>query len=405
MSGSRTAQSMRSGSLDPTLHPGPCVVLGAQGAHRRGPGPGRVVGHLQDRGGVVVRPGRQEHAAAGDLGHVPWARAHLSSPASSPPTQASSRWPRCGSRLPAGPLPGEAQLLGDPPGGVVAHPGPPLDPLQPEHLEPELADHPGGGRHDALAAGPGGAPVADLAHRRVPRVQADHAEQPPVGGVGDREGHLAALGVLPAVRPLGDELPGVVLGVGHRDRDPAGDRLVLAGLDDGRHVTLLGRAEQQGAGGQGGGSGVGHHPIQPGHLGRGRGVSRGVLRLRLRWPEGPPARNAPSDRSRRLRVPAFFDKMLRAGEGKILRKLKTISEQVNAIEDDFAAMTDAELRAMTDEFRAPPRRRRDARRPAAGGVRDGPRGRQAHPRPAALRRPDHGRRGAAPRQHRRDEDR
>ena len=50
-------------------------------------------------------------------------------------------------------------------------------------------------------------------------------------------------------------------------------------------------------------------------------------------------------------MPAFFDKMLRAGEGKILRKLKTISEQVNAIEDDFAAMTDAELRAMTDEFR------------------------------------------------------
>ena len=51
-------------------------------------------------------------------------------------------------------------------------------------------------------------------------------------------------------------------------------------------------------------------------------------------------------------MPAFFDKMLRAGEGKILRKLKTIAEQVNAIEDDFVAMTDAELRSMTDEFRA-----------------------------------------------------
>ena len=51
-------------------------------------------------------------------------------------------------------------------------------------------------------------------------------------------------------------------------------------------------------------------------------------------------------------MPAFFDKMLRAGEGKILRKLTSISEQVNAIEDDFVAMTDAELRAMTDEFRA-----------------------------------------------------
>jgi len=51
-------------------------------------------------------------------------------------------------------------------------------------------------------------------------------------------------------------------------------------------------------------------------------------------------------------VPAFFDKMLRAGEGKILRKLTAIAAQINAIEDDFVAMSDAELRAMTDEFRS-----------------------------------------------------
>jgi preprotein translocase subunit SecA len=50
-------------------------------------------------------------------------------------------------------------------------------------------------------------------------------------------------------------------------------------------------------------------------------------------------------------VPAFFDRMLRAGEGKILRKLTAIAAQVNAIEDDFVAMSDAELRGMTDEFR------------------------------------------------------
>jgi preprotein translocase subunit SecA len=55
--------------------------------------------------------------------------------------------------------------------------------------------------------------------------------------------------------------------------------------------------------------------------------------------------------SRSDRVPAFFDKMLRAGEGKILRKLTAIAAQVNAIEDDFVGMTDAELRGMTDEFR------------------------------------------------------
>jgi preprotein translocase subunit SecA len=50
-------------------------------------------------------------------------------------------------------------------------------------------------------------------------------------------------------------------------------------------------------------------------------------------------------------VPAIIDSVLRAGEGKILRKLKRIAEQVNSIEDDFIAMSDAELRGMTDEFR------------------------------------------------------
>ena len=50
-------------------------------------------------------------------------------------------------------------------------------------------------------------------------------------------------------------------------------------------------------------------------------------------------------------MPPIIDSVLRAGEGKILRKLKRISEQVNSIEEDFIAMSDAELRGMTDEFR------------------------------------------------------
>jgi preprotein translocase subunit SecA len=50
-------------------------------------------------------------------------------------------------------------------------------------------------------------------------------------------------------------------------------------------------------------------------------------------------------------VPAIIDSVLRAGEGKTLRRLKRIAEQVNSIEEDFAALSDAELRAMTDEFR------------------------------------------------------
>jgi len=50
-------------------------------------------------------------------------------------------------------------------------------------------------------------------------------------------------------------------------------------------------------------------------------------------------------------VPVILDSILRAGEGKILRQLKRISEQINSVEDDFVAMSDAELHAMTDEFK------------------------------------------------------
>ena len=104
-------------------------------------------------------------------------------------------------------------------------------------------------------------------------------------------------------------------------------------------------------------------------------------------------------------MPAILDKLLRIGEGKILRQLEAIAKAVNAIEDDFVKMTDAELQGMTDEFKARLDQGRDPRRPDARGVRHRARGVQAGHRPAALRRPDHGRRGAAPRQHRRDEDR
>jgi preprotein translocase subunit SecA len=50
-------------------------------------------------------------------------------------------------------------------------------------------------------------------------------------------------------------------------------------------------------------------------------------------------------------VPAIFDKILRAGEGKILRQLTRIAAQVNSVEEDFVAVTDAELRAETDRFK------------------------------------------------------
>jgi preprotein translocase subunit SecA len=50
-------------------------------------------------------------------------------------------------------------------------------------------------------------------------------------------------------------------------------------------------------------------------------------------------------------VPVVIDKILRAGEGKILRKLKRIADQVNSIEDDFVEMSDADLRALTETYK------------------------------------------------------
>ncbi|MET0467289.1 MAG: preprotein translocase subunit SecA, partial [Aeromicrobium sp.] len=50
-------------------------------------------------------------------------------------------------------------------------------------------------------------------------------------------------------------------------------------------------------------------------------------------------------------MPKIIDSILRAGEGKILKRLDRIADQVNALSDEFSAMSDAELRAMTDEFK------------------------------------------------------
>ncbi|WP_110208166.1 preprotein translocase subunit SecA [Nocardioides daejeonensis] len=50
-------------------------------------------------------------------------------------------------------------------------------------------------------------------------------------------------------------------------------------------------------------------------------------------------------------MPAILDKILRIGEGKIVRELQVIAKAVNAIEDDFVAMSDSELQAMTAEFK------------------------------------------------------
>ncbi len=46
-----------------------------------------------------------------------------------------------------------------------------------------------------------------------------------------------------------------------------------------------------------------------------------------------------------------LDKILRAGEGKTLRRLEALKDAVNSLESEFTSMTDAELAALTEEYR------------------------------------------------------
>jgi preprotein translocase subunit SecA len=50
-------------------------------------------------------------------------------------------------------------------------------------------------------------------------------------------------------------------------------------------------------------------------------------------------------------VPKVFEKLMRAGEGRVVKKLEGIAAQVNALEDDFVKLSDDELRGETDVFR------------------------------------------------------
>ncbi len=47
----------------------------------------------------------------------------------------------------------------------------------------------------------------------------------------------------------------------------------------------------------------------------------------------------------------LVERMLRAGEGRVVKRLEGIAAQVNAIEEDFLKLTDAELRGETDQFK------------------------------------------------------
>ncbi len=46
-----------------------------------------------------------------------------------------------------------------------------------------------------------------------------------------------------------------------------------------------------------------------------------------------------------------LSKLLRLGEGRMVKRLKRVADYVNTLSDDVEKLSDAELRAKTDEFK------------------------------------------------------
>src|ERR687893_447641 len=67
----------------------------------------------------------------------------------------------------------------------------------------------------------------------------------------------------------------------------------------------------------------------------------------------PPAARPPSSVPIRVRSSTVvLSRLLRAGEHKTVRRLRAIADHINGLEDDVVGLSDADLRAKTDEFRS-----------------------------------------------------
>src|SRR5215467_4679414 len=63
------------------------------------------------------------------------------------------------------------------------------------------------------------------------------------------------------------------------------------------------------------------------------------------------AYDGPADELRERISVAMFEKLLRAGEGRLLRRLEAIANAVNSLEDHYESLDDEELRALTEEYK------------------------------------------------------
>ena len=113
--------------------------------------------------------------------------------------------------------------------------------------------------------------------------------------------------------------------------------------------------------------------------------------------KAPDGRFCPFPIRRRPMLNRFLTSIFGSRNERVLRQLGKVVSQINALEPKFQAMSDAELRAKTDEFRDRLEERRQARQPDSRGVRDRARGIAARARPAPLRRAADRRHGAAQR--------
>lgn len=48
---------------------------------------------------------------------------------------------------------------------------------------------------------------------------------------------------------------------------------------------------------------------------------------------------------------AITGRIMRAGEGRVLRRLQRVVDQVNSLQDEFKALSDEELQSLTPEFK------------------------------------------------------
>src|SRR5215467_414510 len=63
------------------------------------------------------------------------------------------------------------------------------------------------------------------------------------------------------------------------------------------------------------------------------------------------AYDGPADELRERISVAMIEKLLRAGEGRLLRRLEAVANAVNSLEDHYADLSDEDLRALTEEYK------------------------------------------------------